>query len=48
MARAEENRTAGADADCGRGASHGVTATTAARITTAMIDPASRKRRVPT
>ena len=42
MARAEENSVAGADADCGRGSSHGVTATTTARTTRATMSAANR------
>ena len=42
IARADENRSPGAAADAGRGASHGVTATTTARTTSAMISPANR------
>ena len=43
IARADENWSpGGAAADRGRGASHGVTATTTARTTRATISPANR------
>ncbi len=48
MARSEENRTAGAADDTGRGASTGVTAAATATNTRPTMSPESRYRRAST